>query len=251
MTANVITPILVGVAPDVDKSAFLWGMQAGQRVDSPSIIWAVTGSWGTIVMDTGSGTPEWVSAHHRPFRRTPEQEPLRALTDAGVDPASVRTVLLSHLHYDHCANNSLFSAAEFVVHRAEVAYATAPYPVHGAVYEAPTAGLTPQWMGVAGRLRPVDGDVDLAPGVGAIHLPGHTPGMMGLVVETRTGRYVLAGDHCSLRENWEGVGAHRHIPSRTYVDLGHYYRSYEKIEGLDATVLPGHDIRVFDQKSYG
>ena len=26
---------------------------------------------------------------------------------------------------------------------------------------------------------------------------------------------------------------------------------FKKIEGLDATVLPGHDIRVFDQKSYG
>ena len=53
---------------------------------------------------------------------------------------------------------------------------------------------------------------------------------MGLVVETRTGRYVLAGDHCSLRETGI-VGSHRHIPSRTYVDLGHYYRSYGKIEG--------------------
>jgi N-acyl homoserine lactone hydrolase len=249
-TSNVITPVLVGVAPDVDKSTFLWGMQAGQVVDSPSIIWVVSGSWGTMVMDTGSGEPEWVSEHHRPFRRSPQQQPAAALAAAGYDPSAVQTVLLSHLHYDHCSNNELFTQAEFVVHRREIAYASAPFPVHAEVYEAPTAGFTPPWVAAAPRFRPVDGDVNLAPGVQAIHLPGHAPGLMGLVVQAETKRYVLVGDHCSLIENWEGIGRHRHLPSRTYVNLADYYRSYEKIERLDATVLPGHDLRVLDQARY-
>jgi N-acyl homoserine lactone hydrolase len=248
--SNVITPVLVGVAPDVDKATFLWGLQAGQLVDSANIIWVISGSWGTLVMDTGAGEPEWVSEHHRPFRRSPEQQPAVALAAAGVDPAGVQTVLLSHLHYDHCANNELFSNAEFVVHRSEIAYASAPFPVHAEVYEAPTAGYHPSWTAAAPRFRPVDSDVQLAPGVQAIHLPGHAPGQMGLVVQAETGRYVLTGDHCSLIENWEGLGAHRHIPSRTYLDLADYYRSYEKIERLDATILPGHDIRVLDQERY-
>jgi N-acyl homoserine lactone hydrolase len=248
--SNVITPVLVGVAPDVDKSTFLWGMQAGQLIDSANIIWVISGSWGTLVMDTGAGDPSLVSERHRPFRRAPHEEPAVALAAAGVDASAVRTVLLSHLHYDHCANNELFTNAEFVVHRSEIAYATAPFSVHAEVYEAPTAGYQPSWTAAAPRFRPVASDVDLAPGVQAIQLPGHAPGLMGLVVEAETGRYVLTGDHCSLIENWEGIGPHRHIPSRTYVDLAEYHRSYEKVERLDATILPGHDIRVLDQSRY-
>ncbi len=247
---NVITPVLVGVAPDVDKSAFLWGMQAGQRVDSPSIIWVVSGSWGSLAMDTGSGTPEWVSEHHRLFRRTPEQEPTRALADAGIDAASIGTVLISHLHYDHCSNNGVFPAARFLVHRAELAYATDPHPVHAETYEATSAGMTPPWASTVDRILPLDADVELAPGVRAIHLPGHSPGLVGLVVDAETSRYVLTSDHCSLLENWEGVGRHRHVPSRIYVNLDDYYASYAKLESLDARVLPGHDIRVLDQVRY-
>jgi N-acyl homoserine lactone hydrolase len=249
-TGNVITPVLVGRAPDVDKSTFLWGMQAGQTVDSPIIIWVISGSWGTLLMDTGSGEPDWVSAHHRPFLRSPDQQPALALDAAGVDAAAIETILLSHLHYDHCSNNDLFPRARFVAHRSEVAYASDPFPVHAEVYEATSAGYTPPWSNTASRIDAVDGDVELAPGVQAIHLPGHAPGLMGLVVQGETRRYVLVGDHCSLLENWEGVGGHRHVPSRTYVNLADYYRSYEKVERLDATVLPGHDIRVMDQVRY-
>jgi len=247
---NVITPVLVGVAPDVDKATFLWGMQAGQLVDSPSIIWVISGSWGSVAMDTGSGAPDWVSAHHRPFCRSPEQEPARALADAGVDAASIGTVLISHLHYDHCSNNGVFPNARFLVHRAELAYANDPHPVHAETYEAASAGMIPPWTGTADRIQTLAGDVELAPGVRAIHLPGHAPGLTGLVVEAETGRYVLTSDHCSLIENWEGVGRHRHVPSRIYVNLDDYYASYAKLERLGARVLPGHDIRVLDQVRY-
>lgn len=248
--SNVITPVLVGVAPDVDKSSLLWGMQAGHLVDSPSIIWVISGSWGSLAMDTGSGAPDWVTAHHRPFRRTPEQEPARALSDAGVDAASIRRVLISHLHYDHCSNNEVFPNARLLVHRSELSYARDPHPVHAETYEAASAGMTPPWLAATERIDTIDGDTELAPGVRAIHLPGHSPGLVGLVVEAETGRYVLTSDHCALIENWEGVGRHRHVPSRTYVNLDDYYASYAKLERLDARVLPGHDIRVLDQALY-
>lgn len=250
MSGLQILPVCVGVAPGVDRSTFLWGLGAGVLLDSPSIIWVITGGDSPVVVDTGSGTPDWVSRHHRPFTRTPAQEPGAALAAAGVDPASVRLVVLSHLHYDHCHNNDLFPNARFVVQREEVRYAVAPHPVHAEVYEAPARGFTPPWLATMDRTDVIEGDALLAAGVRVTPVPGHSPGMMATIVETAAGPYAVASDFCSLYENWRGFGPHRRIPSRVYVNLDDYYRSFAKLAAITDDVLPGHDIRVLEQAVY-
>lgn len=246
-----IVPVCVGRAPNVDRSGFLWGQRAGETVDSAHIIWVVRDEDGDVtILDTGSPDAEWVNQHHRAFVRTPDEEPATALAAAGVDPAEVRLVVLSHLHYDHCGNNHLFPEAEFVVQRSELAYAVAPFPVHQAVYEAPALGFTPRWLSTMDRTRVVEGDVTLRPGLRLLHIPGHSPGMSALVVNTTAGRYALAGDHCCQYENWSGDGPYQVIPSRTYVDLGDYYRSFDRLAEHADVVLPGHDTRVLDHPRY-
>lgn len=246
-----IVPVCVGRAPGVPRSGFLWGQRLGESVDSVHLIWAVRDDDGEVtIVDTGSPDAAWISRHHRDFARTAAEEPAVALAAAGVDVARVRSVVLSHLHYDHCANNHLFPAAEIIVQRTEVAYAIAPYPVHQQIYEAPALGFTPRWLATMDRTRLIDGDLTLAPGLRLLHIPGHTPGMMAVVVDTAAGRYALAGDHCSQYENWHGDGPYQVIPSRTYVDLGDYYRSFDKLAAHSDVVLPGHDTRVLDHAVY-
>ncbi|MGC4891584.1 N-acyl homoserine lactonase family protein [Micromonospora sp. DT227] len=250
MTSQIV-PVRVGRAPGIRRADLLWGQHPGETVESPHIIWVVRDDRGDVtVLDTGSPDAEWVTRHHRPFERTAEEEPAVALAAAGVDPAAVRTVVLSHLHYDHCGNNHLFPNAEFVVQRSEVAYAIAPYPVHQAAYEAPALGFTPRWLATMDRTRLIEGDVTLRPGLRLLHIPGHTPGMTALVVDTAAGRYALAGDHCAQFENWRGAGPYRVVPSRTHVNLADYYRSFDRLAEHADVVLPGHDMRVFDQASY-
>ena len=236
----------------VPKSVFLWGQFADVVLESPSIVWALRGQDGTIstVVDTGAGHPEWVSSQHRRFERRTEEEPLTALANAGVDPAKVTHVVLSHLHYDHCGNNALFPNAQFVVQRSEVQYAITPHPVHRSIYEAPAAGYSPGWLTTMSRTRVIDGDTQLVPGIRLLHIPGHSPGMMATLVDTSRGVYALATDHCGLFENWHGSGDFSELPSRTYVDLNDYYHSFSKLRESCDVLLPGHDMRVLDFEVY-
>ena len=250
MTANVVVPVCVGVAPDVDKGGFLWGLQAGTLVDSPSIIWLIKTAQQIIVVDAGSGTPEWVTEHHRRFTRTPEQEPRVALQRVGVDPGEVRTVVMTHLHYDHVHNLDLFPNARIIVNHTELSAAIAPFDAHEEIYEAPRLGYTPAWLAHVPKMVWVEGDYPVAPGVTMFELPGHSLGHCGVLVKTAAEDVVIVGDHCSLFENWSAPGTGRHIPSRTYVDLRQYYASFARLESIGGRILPGHEMRVFDQDSY-
>ena len=74
--------------------------------------WVVRNGDSTIVVDTGFH-PE--SGARR--GRTCLCPPVEALARIGVDPGSVATVVLTHLHYDHTGNVGAFPQAELVVQR--------------------------------------------------------------------------------------------------------------------------------------
>jgi N-acyl homoserine lactone hydrolase len=110
------------------------------------------------------------------------QERLRR---AGIDPGAVTTVILSHLHWDNAANADLFTNAEVLVHQRELDAAEAGDAARdSSVPEYTTRALKKL------RLRPLTGEMTLAPDVHIVELFGHTPGSIGLSV----GRHLLAGD---------------------------------------------------------
>jgi glyoxylase-like metal-dependent hydrolase (beta-lactamase superfamily II) len=88
-------------------------------------VWAIIGPVGstsrqTIVVDTGMG-PE--TAATRPGRTI--LNPVEAMLGRiGIDPAKVRDVVLTHMHFDHAGRIDLFPAATFHIQDAEMAYCT-------------------------------------------------------------------------------------------------------------------------------
>jgi glyoxylase-like metal-dependent hydrolase (beta-lactamase superfamily II) len=106
---------------------------------------------------------------------------------AGVDPASVGTVLVSHFHPDHIfglmakdTNAPVYAKAEIVVPEAEYKWWTDP----GVFTKLPEArhGLAkriqatfPAWK-EKGQVRLIGNNVEVAPGIRSIDAPGHTPG---------------------------------------------------------------------------
>lgn len=249
----VIRPIVAGVFPDFEVSLLMYQRRQGEKGEFPCLMFAIEVAGGKkIVVDTGPCGPGEKSApYHMPVRRTPDMEPRNALKKLGITPEEVEIVVMTHLHWDHSCNCSLFKNATFFVQKSELQCAVAPNPVQFGQYEVGIPGHTPPWMEVFPRIKTVEGDVhDLAKGVHLLHLPGHTPGSMGVAVETRKGVHLIAGDFIPLMANWEGDSKLKHIPGSIHINLDDYQRSFQKAEQAADVILASHDFAISRHESY-
>lgn len=229
----------------VDKSTLTFMRGFGTPFNVPILAWLLLSDEAPILVDTGAPAPEYVRAQFGPMRQEPEERLEARLLSLGVDPASVATVILTHLHFDHVGGNALFPSAKFVVQRRELDYAQNPLPIHVRGFQHERAGLEPPWRGI--DVDEVDGDVDLASGLRVILTPGHTPGLQAVAVETPDGPVVLASDNVPLYENWQGAPPlEQHIPSGVHVDLTEYYASFARLEQEDGVIVPSHDFGVIE-----
>jgi N-acyl homoserine lactone hydrolase len=245
-----ITAIRVGVVRNFPQPALTYLRGFNETRDLAMIMFVITGGDHPIIVDTGTADPESVLTHHNYILERPdEEEPLRALLDAGVNPEDVKTVILTHLHWDHCSNNHLFPNAEFIVQQDELHYAVDPAEPQRVTYER-TKIATPPWLPQLGRFVTVKGEESIAPGVSVVPLPGHSPGSQGILVETNGGRYLIAGDCIDSYHNWEGDAALSHIPSGGLTDLVAYMESFKRIEQLDCEVIPSHDQAVVERRVF-
>lgn len=248
-----ITALPSGYVRGVAGSGVTFQRNHDKTFDLQMMMFAITGGEHTIMVDTGTSDPAFVHEQHgyTRFERPAEEEPLRVLAAAGIDPAEVGTVIYTHLHWDHCSNPELFTNARFIVQAEELAFAMDPVPIFKKAFQRTTTAQPPI-VSVLGRVETIRGRKEIAPGVTAIPLPGHTPGSQGVLVETDAGPFLLAGDCIDRYENWEGDGATQaHLPSGSFINLIDYYDSFAAIEELGAEVIPGHDPRVLERRVFG
>ncbi|MDQ7903246.1 MBL fold metallo-hydrolase [Phytohabitans sp. ZYX-F-186] len=136
------------------------------------------------LVDTGIGPADSLAASWAPV---PGRLPAE-LAAAGIDPAEVDTVVLSHLHTDHIGwavvQTPYFPNATYLLQRADAAALGRPE-----LDERLFAPLTQ-----TGQLRLVDGDVPISAGVTAIATPGHTPGHQSVLVEYGERQLLVTGD---------------------------------------------------------
>ena len=152
-------------------------------------VWAIKGPSGAIVVDTGFDEP---MARRRQREIT---KPLREGLDAvGIAPESVKTVIVSHLHYDHCGNYDLFPHARYHLQDREMAYATGRCMCHAMLrmpFEADDVVAMVRKV-FAGRVTFHDGEDEISPGVTIHHIGGHAKGLQSVrvrpIAATRTRR---------------------------------------------------------------
>ena len=114
---------------------------------------------------------------------------LAGLKRRGMTPADIKTVFLSHLHFDHCNNIDLFPDATVYVSRREWDYARAPHERDNFVPWLIHEQLQKH------NIKFVEGEGRITDGVTYFAAPGHTPGSYALELDSDTkGRVVLAGD---------------------------------------------------------
>jgi len=199
-------------------------------------IFAIRGNGRTIVMDTGF-TLESGLRRGREILRTPAQ----ALLDAGIDPAEVKDVVLTHMHWDHAGGMPWFPKATFHIQAAEMGYCTGgcmcepflrrPYDL-GDVQEALAALYSD-------RMKVYDGTAEIAPGITLHLIGGHSGGIQSIRVPTKRGWVVLAGD---ATHYWRNIRLRNPFP--VVYDVGRMLKGFEIINSLadgPDHVIPGHD----------
>lgn len=121
------------------------------------------------------------------------------LQSLGVPTNGVDTIILSHLHWDHCGQTHLFERATVYLRRdcLEAQARVANPRVAARDFLSPAASYA---------YLPDEEIGTFAPGVEVIHTPGHAVGHVSLLVTLRdTGPVLLPIDALPLREHVEGI----------------------------------------------
>jgi glyoxylase-like metal-dependent hydrolase (beta-lactamase superfamily II) len=245
-----IVPIDCGAVGGVENSTQQYLTAIGTKIAARVITWLIRGGEKTILVDSGSGTVESVRREYgRELIQTDAQRPEVALAAAGVTAEEIDILIQTHLHWDHCLSllDDLYPNAEVYLQRVEAQYAAAPYPVHQRLYNHDVVHRIVPGYAADGRLRLLDGDWEVIPGVRVLHTPGHSPGLMATVVETASGRVALAGDNVPLASSWGGGLPGEWVPPGIHVDLRDCYASNRRIALAADLVLPSHDPCVLGQ----
>ena len=178
--------------------------------------------------------------------RTCLTEPREALERLGIDGSAIDRVIVTHLHYDHIGNLDAFPHAELLVPARELEFWTGDvarnvqFWAHVEESEIAYVAAAHREGRVATYGGPPGTETELAPGVTAISVGGHSPGQHVLVVETAAGRAVLTSDAVHLYDELE-----QRRPFGVLADLEEMYEGFETIrrlgEASGSVVVPGHD----------
>lgn len=136
----------------------------------------------TVLVDTGMG----------PVGR-PEVGKLLEQVKRIAAPETIDTVIITHGHPDHIGGLTdergapIFPSATVLMHAADWDFYMGPQGV--IAQDDPHADVLKRTLApVTGRVRLVSGGEEAAPGVTVVDAPGHTPGHLGLLIESAGAR---------------------------------------------------------------
>jgi glyoxylase-like metal-dependent hydrolase (beta-lactamase superfamily II) len=170
--------------------------KAGQTTDFvpiPLTVVVLTIGGKHIMVDSGGGGGQWQPTSGRLFTN---------MKAAGIEPAKIGTILISHFHPDHIfgllekgTNKPMFPDAELIVSAAEFRWWTEP----GRVEKLPDGrkplgqriqASFPSWK----NFTLIDGEKEVAPGVRLVNAPGHTPGHAAFHVSSGSQQLMVSND---------------------------------------------------------
>lgn len=211
--------------------------------DMPTNAYVVEHPEGRILFETGV-SPRWRDEWPEGYQGLagwddikPEDFLEAKLRELGLTPDDFRYVVAAHMHIDHAGGIRLFekSSAEVIVHEDEYRFIMS-LEDGGWAYSRADYEMLP-------RMRPwvVQGDPEILPGVQLISLPGHSKGLMGMLVHTEgSGTILFASDAVYHHEAYGppavGTGV-TILPERWAESVEKVYRLARKHEAL---VVCGH-----------
>jgi glyoxylase-like metal-dependent hydrolase (beta-lactamase superfamily II) len=148
-----------------------------------------------------------------------------ALAARGIESHTVKKVILTHTHFDHVQALIEFPQREVFVHQIEL--------------DAPYTAFQQSVLDMV-RLQPLTGDEgEIEPGVSWIRTPGHSEGLISILVDTDDGLVVIASDCVGpLPEYFDQMD----LPQDFGSEREELLAQWERIRELGPhMVIPGHN----------
>ncbi|MDO8311631.1 MAG: N-acyl homoserine lactonase family protein, partial [Sideroxyarcus sp.] len=205
-------------------------------------VWVIRNEQRTFLVDTGFDQEKGDKRGRSIVR--PVADGLKAI---GLEPASVKDIVISHMHYDHAGNNDLFPLAKYHLQDAEMAYCTGRCMCHQATrmpFEADDVASMVRKL-FEGRLQFHDGNSELAPGITLHKVGGHSRGLQVVRVKTARGYVVIGSDAAHFYANME-----RGKPFPVFDTLGAVLEGVEcmrRLASSESHIIPGHDPLVLER----
>ena len=163
----------------------LYLMQVGSvpKYEIPIVCYLVqTDDGKNILID--SGLPAIIPEDESEFENG--KDVIEQLASIGLKPDDIDIVISTHYDGDHAGRHAAFTKAQYIVQRAHhLDAATNPR----------YASIRSQWDQPMERIRLVDGDTELLPGLELLETSGHVPGHQSVLVRLpKTGAILLTVD---------------------------------------------------------
>jgi glyoxylase-like metal-dependent hydrolase (beta-lactamase superfamily II) len=200
-------------------------------------VWVIEGGDKTVLVDTGpkelagfnQATQEYIPGG---VHQTEDEYTPNLLRKAGVDPAKVDFVILTHLHYDHVAFVELVPNATVVINRKGFLDA---FPN---VCKDILAPLMSDWPK---RLHLAEDEEEILPDLRVKWVGGHSTCSQATLVRTEKGVAAIAGDAAYLFANLEEDRPIGWAPE------ANTRRALEILRAHADFVLPGHDPLILER----
>ena len=183
---------IANASVDDVKNAMVKAGLPADFVSIPFTVVVVRNGGKTVLCDSGTGGQVQPTAGKM----------MANMKAAGIDPAAIDTILISHCHPDHIfglmekdTNKPVFPNAEIVISDVEYKFWTDP----AVIDRLPEArkGLArriqavfPTWK----NIRQVSGEPEVAPGIRFVSAPGHTPGHRAFHLASGASELMISND---------------------------------------------------------
>ncbi|WP_085992128.1 MBL fold metallo-hydrolase [Oceanobacillus senegalensis] len=161
---------------------------------------------------------------------------LEKLHDKGLSPDDITMILLTHTHWDHCVNWTMFPNATIVVGRVDMEWALNE-PAGG--WHVPE--LYVKELNRSPQTKLVDHLEEVVPGIVAHQTKGHTPGHLTYTVDNGDYDLIFCGDAAKNRAELLSSDADMTLNlSESQGSIDYLWKLWkEKPENI---LIPGHDI---------
>ncbi len=226
---------------DTDSPMVLYQTDMGKKTTLFYYFLCLKNKDRVIMLDTGISQAEMAI---RGVKDTPSREEL--LSRINVNPRDVEAIILTHLHSDHFTSPEIYPNCIFYVQRKEFAFWSEDVQRFPVIFSPPFLNGKPgveigalQKLNLQKRVRFLDGDTEVYPGISTIWCGAHSPGSQMVNVQTARGSVLCCADFLDVYRNFEEL-----IPVGVLTSVVEWMTSVTKIENLHLpkeSIIPGHD----------